>query len=1134
MKLKKLTIKNLASIQNAEIDFTKSPLAEAPLFLICGNTGAGKTTILDAICLALYGKTPRYASERGVFNAAEVNGLDFDDVRQLVRRGSDGAAVTLTFQGNDMVDYCAEWCVELYSRGNREGELRTSSWSLKKMASTTQTYTYNTIREIKTQIAEAVGLGFEQFCRTTLLAQGKFTQFLLANDTEKSEILEKLTNTERFTALGNKIAEKYGNISNDVVKLDARLQGLGGMSSDEREALKKEQAELLAKDADAQHILDSLKGRLTWLTQKEQLDENLKNAQSKNQSAQNTLTSKEYVTEKNSVTQWDEAHSIMPQFQLKKTSASILEKTKNDLEAAKREYTSLLGGLKWLADDLENKNGDKEEMRQALELVKPLVPMYENFAVINEKLTAASENLTKASEAEKKKEQKADAIPTLEAEEQKKQSALQEAIDAVQTKQREIDAETAELEKVDIETIQKENNECQARKDKFVEVKSDCKNLVERQRERGDLQKNLDKSVETLKKSQARLPKLQEEMQTAQKDAEDAENRYRKQKDLIDDGIGKILASLKIGDTCPICGSKINKLNQESEIKKMLLPLKNEADEKRNIKETAENNVNELNAQISVQKTNKENDENALTTKDKSITDLKSSLKKKTDDLGLQEVTTEVIEAEITKCTEKLTEYKKSIDAYLARQNKVAALNKAKGKLEKKVETCRQSLTDATNNLKDAKTALKQLEKEVSDKRQEADTKRQEAEKLVLGKEWKTKFAEDKIDFIKELESAKKAYEELNQKYEDLNTSVNSVSKEKDRVLQAQSPLILAYPELKDSLPGEKKQIKNLAESFATLENKFSTAITQKKQAETNEDNAQKALDTFYGQHPGFTQELLETLETLDINATRKKVDDATSLAKQAEGALNAIKGQQTEHLNKRPSDWNDADNSQTLEDAINQENDAKQHRAERMGEIRGSFVEDDAKAEERAKAEKEKAKKQALKDEWGKLNSLFGVNKGGNLRKIIQSYVLKCVLVKANHYLRKLNQRYTLSCRDLTLTIFDSFEGNMERPVNTLSGGEGFLVSLALALGLASMNEKGLAVDVLFIDEGFGTLSGEHLGSVIDTLEQLNAISGSRKVGVISHVEGLKERIKTHIEVNRSGHAPSTVNVCTDTNVSV
>ena len=167
-----------------------------------------------------------------------------------------------------------------------------------------------------------------------------------------------------------------------------------------------------------------------------------------------------------------------------------------------------------------------------------------------------------------------------------------------------------------------------------------------------------------------------------------------------------------------------------------------------------------------------------------------------------------------------------------------------------------------------------------------------------------------------------------------------------------------------------------------------------------------------------------------------------------------------------------------------------------------------------------------AERDEWRPIHAYFGDNDGKKIRREIQSYVLANVLVKANHYLRQLSNRYELSCEGLVLSVRDAFEGGAERPVNTLSGGEQFLVSLALALGLAGMSDTGLGVDMLLIDEGFGTLSGEHLNSAIEALERLNALTGSRKVGVISHVERLRERIRTHIEVARNGQSPSEVRV--------
>lgn len=161
----------------------------------------------------------------------------------------------------------------------------------------------------------------------------------------------------------------------------------------------------------------------------------------------------------------------------------------------------------------------------------------------------------------------------------------------------------------------------------------------------------------------------------------------------------------------------------------------------------------------------------------------------------------------------------------------------------------------------------------------------------------------------------------------------------------------------------------------------------------------------------------------------------------------------------------------------------------------------------------------------WDRLCRLFGDEKGKNFRNIAQSFVLKELLNGANFYLRKLTDRYELTCQpgSLTILLHDLYQGGATRPACTLSGGESFLVSLSLALGLSSLNQQSLSVDILFIDEGFGTLSEDYLNVVMDTLERLHQMGG-KKVGIISHVEGLRERIKTQIQVRRIDNSRSEI----------
>jgi len=163
----------------------------------------------------------------------------------------------------------------------------------------------------------------------------------------------------------------------------------------------------------------------------------------------------------------------------------------------------------------------------------------------------------------------------------------------------------------------------------------------------------------------------------------------------------------------------------------------------------------------------------------------------------------------------------------------------------------------------------------------------------------------------------------------------------------------------------------------------------------------------------------------------------------------------------------------------------------------------------------------------WERLNKLFGSSTGDNFKKIAQSFILGSLLNVANHYLKTLQPRYALKevPGRLQISLEDAYQGFASRSTSTLSGGESFLVSLALALALADIGHN-LAVDTLFIDEGFGTLSGEHLSNAINTLHSLHRSTG-RHVGIISHVDEVKERIPVQIKVIQEGNnSSSTIEV--------
>ena len=161
----------------------------------------------------------------------------------------------------------------------------------------------------------------------------------------------------------------------------------------------------------------------------------------------------------------------------------------------------------------------------------------------------------------------------------------------------------------------------------------------------------------------------------------------------------------------------------------------------------------------------------------------------------------------------------------------------------------------------------------------------------------------------------------------------------------------------------------------------------------------------------------------------------------------------------------------------------------------------------------------------WDIINKYFG---GTKFRTLVQSYILRPLLNNANVYLRQITDRYELTCSEeneqLSILVLDRYNKNQVRSATVLSGGERFMISLSLSLALSSLNRPDMNVNILFIDEGFGTLDEKSLDSVMETLEKLQDIAGQnhRRVGIISHREELYDRIPVKIEVRKKGEGRS------------
>ena len=328
MKLQKLTIHNIASIEDAVIDFEAQPLVDSEVFLITGKTGAGKSTILDAICLALFANTPRlFGTQMQGDTKDGKDDVTIKDPRQLMRRNTGEACVTLTFTGSNGVHYEAQWKV-WRSRNRPTGSLQGKSWSLKNL-DTNYTIERNDV-EIRTEIKAAIGLDFNQFCRTTMLAQGEFTKFLNSKDDEKAAILEKITGVSIYTQIGAKVYEitnQKRRLWEDAKQLVSNTQTL----SEEEIARKKE--EIAAYETQYQEVkkqYETDKKKCDWLKKDAELTEKTKKATEESEKAAAVTHSDEFKKEEGLVSKWQATIDVRNWLTARNNASKNVEVRKNE------------------------------------------------------------------------------------------------------------------------------------------------------------------------------------------------------------------------------------------------------------------------------------------------------------------------------------------------------------------------------------------------------------------------------------------------------------------------------------------------------------------------------------------------------------------------------------------------------------------------------------------------------------------------------------------------------------------------------------------------------------------------------------------------------------------------------------
>ena len=1027
MKFSTLTIHNIASIEHAEIQFDGPILGESPIFLISGPTGSGKTTILDAICLALYADTPRMSgasSEKysavGMSKADET--ITVGDPRQLLREGTGEGYVSLLFKGNDGKLYEAFWgVIRAYKKA--DGALQKKNWTLTDL-DTSISYTKDA--EIKKIIeGSAVGMSREQFCRTTMLAQGEFTRFLSSKENEKAEILEKLTGTEIYSEMGMRI---YAAMVAKKKERDDLLEKIGDIVilTDEQAEEKKAQIESLKKSSgQLAQRKDSLSKTLDLFPDKRDKEEKL--------------------------------------------SAHLKEES-----SLRSRYDDLLGGEVNLTEAISGLKRDLSAKREELKAMESLSPMVESSGEILSRISSFRSETSAAKSSESELGKMNGMTGSLKEDLEKKKRAVEEAEKDFSSKEKECSVAEEALAEIDHESIEKERSENEKRLQDISKAKTSLENLSVLSEHTADDRKAAESISSTIRQMQDGLPALEKRYSMKEELHKVAKRAYDLKKSSSDEWPLKHREGLAEGDKCPLCGSSILHRLHNADFKSDLTPFEEAERQAKAELDHAFSALEKAKGSLETEKKNLEQSLKALEKEERVYGKTREALSSHLESMGLPAFSASYgkdfseaftpLRDSLAEMEVKANEEKEKIAAELEQWKKaddqVKALGKEKNALSKKLSEAKDSMTEADKALADHNTRIGLI----SSKIEEAKNRAAEALASLEGKipftDWKETILQDGDPLSNRIKGTVKRYNDLERAIPEMTSSIKIREGELTSSTENLKNVKNLFPSWVDSTV-RMKEIPSLSTECSKL---FADSKGFMEKAETLRDeisSTEEQISSFLKENPDSSEEKL--------SADIKALSDEIAAVNQNIGAIRRELDSSEENLRKV---GNLKDKANTLEPEVNA---------------------------------------------WETLNSVFGDSKGATFKKIAQGFILSEMLAQANVYLQKMYPRLELSSESgsLTITVSDLAEGGMLRSGKTLSGGESFIVSLALALALAGIGGDKIGVDTLFIDEGFGTLSPDHLDAVMDVLENLHNIGG-RKVGIISHVAALKGKIPTRIEVSR------------------
>ncbi len=1126
MKILSLRLKNLNSLKGEwKIDFTAEPFRDTGLFAITGPTGAGKTTLLDAICLALYHRTPR------------ISALSASSNELMTRHCADCLAeVEFEVKGQG---YRAFWS-QRRARDKADGALQAPRAELARLDGQIIS---DKLSEKPREVERLTGLDFERFTKSMLLAQGGFAAFLEASANQRAELLEELTGTDIYGQVSQRVFERTREVRAALEQLRARAEGVELLDEAQRVELTEEAERLAGEEGALQLQLVSAQGERQWLEELTKAETRQQVALADEAAAQQALEAAAGDLQR--LADSEPAAQLLPLQRDRLAAEQALQDTRRSLQAAVDEQATVSAETVrrlWQAQRFSARLAGERaealsavvEQRQSLEARlgerAQHASLAERLSGWRSRFETRGACQLEIAEAQARQQEAARQLHALGLDVANRQQQLQTVQAQLQTARQAADAPQR-----DWQSTLDGRSEADWRADWQRQLARG--NALEQLRQLGERRTQLAAQIE-----QARGTLGERQRQQDAKNAEVAalRERYRELKQQVQDK-KKLLdqeqriqaleahrAQLQPGDACPLCGALEHPAIAAYQALDVSETARALAAKEVELEALAERGQ-QLNREASALDEQRRQAGEQLASGEQQRLSLDEDWQQQCQALELQvEDASGIAEAQ-THQVAALAEVQRRLDALDGLKVQLEAARAELQQAQRDEADAAQALALAQHDQLARQTALDELGRQLG----KLHAHQAQADE-TLGAELHTlgyDLPADGTAWLREREADAQAWQQaqahlqaLREQQATLEHAAANAAELAGKWLQrwqaAQHAELVddARPaDLEAAIRAAESQLASAQQRSAELQGIRHSLEQRLAQDEATFAEAGQAWLAALESSPFadaqvFLAACLDEPQRAALQDSKERLHTALAQAQ----ALRTSAEQALEALRAAPKTT--ADTAQ-LDARLTELGAALRSLTQRQGEIRAQLHGDEQRRQNQQALFAAIAAQEGEHELWQHLNGLIGSADGAKYRKFAQGLTLDHLVHLANRQLERLHGRYLLarkSVGELELEVIDTWQADVARDTRTLSGGESFLVSLALALALSDLVSHKTSIDSLFLDEGFGTLDGETLEIALDALDSLNA--SGKMIGIISHVEALKERIPVQLKVSK-GH---------------